>query len=91
MKYEEVKKNLIDNFFNTHYLWACCTNKDSMFKDIVKRIPFNVNYVHFADYEILEMDLGDGIKINFKFSWEERPYKNTHGKDMINYRLVSIS
>ena len=89
--YEEIKKNIIDRFLNTHYLWTCCTSKESLLYDMEKRIPFNVRYVNFSDYEALEMNLGDNIKIVMKLKWEEYQYKNTLGKDIIKYRLISIS
>lgn len=89
--YEEIKKNIIDRFLNTHYLWTCCTTKESILADMKNRIPFNVRYVYFSDYEALEMNLGDDVKIVMKLKWEERTYKNTLGKDMISYRLISIS
>ena len=89
--YEEIKKNIIDRFLNTHYLWTSCVNKESLLSDMEKRIPFNVRYVNFSDYEALEMNLGDNIKIVMKLKWEEYQYKNTLGKDIIKYRHISIS
>jgi hypothetical protein len=89
--YEEIKKNIIDHFLKRHYLWICVSNRDTMISDMKNRIPFNVRYVNFSDYEALEMNLGDDIKIIMKLKWEERTYKNTFGKDIINYRLISIS
>jgi hypothetical protein len=89
--YEEIKKNIIDRFLNTHYLWTCCTNKKSLISDMSKRIPFDVKYICFSDHEELEMNLGNDVKIVMKLKWEEHQYKNTFGKDIIKYRLISIS
>lgn len=89
--YEEIKKNIIDRFLNTHYLWTCCTTKESLISDMEKRIPFNVRYVYFSNYEALEMNLGDDVKIVMKLKWEKRMYKNSSEKELINYRLISIS
>ena len=89
--YEEIKKNIIEHFMNPNYLWGCFTTKEFLVKDAEKRIPFNVRYPNFSDYEKLEMNLGDDVKIVMKLKWEERTYKNNLGKDMINYRLISIN
>ena len=88
--YEEIKNNIIERFLNTHYLWTCCTHKETIVVDMSKRIPFNVRYPNFPDYNTLEIDLGNDIKIEIKLKWEERSYKNTSGRDMVNYRLISI-
>ena len=89
--YEEIKKNIIEKFMNNHYLWTCCSNKGTLVADMNKRIPFNVKYPYFSDYEKLEMSLGNDVNIIFNLKWEERPYKNSSGKELVNYRLISIS
>ena len=87
--YEEIKNNIIERFLNTHYLWTCCTHKETIVVDMSKRIPFNVRYL--SNYEELEMNLGDNVKIVMNLKWEKRSHKNTTGRDMVNYRLISIS
>ena len=89
--YEEIKKNIIEKFLNTHYLWTCCNSRDSLVNDMSKRIPFNIRYISFSDYNKLEMNLGDNIKILINLKWEERVHKNNFGKDIMNYRLISIN
>lgn len=88
--YDEIKKNIIERFFNNYYLWTCCNNRDVLLSDINKRIPFDVRYPNFSDYETIEMNLGDNIKITIKLKWEKRTFKNSIGNEIINYRLINI-
>lgn len=89
--YEEIKKNIIERFMNNHYLWTCCASRNVLIEDMKNRIPFNVRYPNFSNYEKIEMVLGDNVSIMLNLKWEERTHKNCNGKDMINYRLISIS
>ena len=89
--YEEIKKNIIDRFMVKHYLWSCCASKKALIADMEKRIPFNVRYPNFSDYEKIEMNLGDNVSIMINLKWEQRTVKNSLGVDFTNYRLISIS
>ena len=88
--YEEIKKNIIDRFLNKYYLWTCCTTKESIITDMEKRLPFDVKYLYFGKDDVLEINLGDNIKVIVELKWEERSYKNSVGHNIINYRLISI-
>lgn len=86
--YEEIKKNLIEHFFNTHYRWTCCTTKGSLFSDMQTRCPFRFKIE--SNGEAIEMNLGNNVVISFNFIWEEKPFVNNCGKNMTSYRLIKI-
>ena len=88
--YDEIKKNIIEHFMNPNYLWGCFTTKDFIVKDAEKRIPFNIRYPNFSDYEKIEMNLGDNVSIVFNLKWEVSKYENSFGRDIVKYRLISI-
>ena len=84
--YEEIKKNIIEHFFNTHYLWACCVNKKFIFDNMQNNCPFNI--IVNENGNTIIMNLGNNINISFNLKWEERHIDNSK---YINYRLISIS
>ena len=88
--YEEIKKNLIINFLNPFYLWACCVNKNSILENIKERCPFKTDIIG-DDGNIIHMNLGDNIILSFNLKWEERIYDNNIKNKIVNYRLVSIT
>lgn len=89
--YEEIKKNIIDRFMVKNYLWTCCASRNALIADMQNRIPFNIRYPNFSDYEKIEMVLGDNVSIMINLKWEQRTSKNSLGNEFTNYRLISIS
>lgn len=82
--YNEIKNNIINNFFNTHYLWTCVLSKNIVIHDIKKRCPFDIEIN--SDNDILTMNLGDNIVIDFNFTWEKKVNTNNN----VIYKLVNI-
>ena len=88
--YDEIKKNIIERFLNTHYLWTCCNSRIYLINDMRERIPFDIKYTYDNENQ-LEIDLGNNINIVFNLVWEIRTHKNSQGKDIESYRLISIN
>lgn len=82
--YNEIKNNIINNFLNTHYLWSCVLTKNSVIHDIRKRCPFDIEIND--DNDVLTMNLGDNIVIDFNLTWEKKVNVN----NIIVYKLVNI-
>jgi hypothetical protein len=82
--YDEIKKNIINNFFNTYYLWSCVLTKNTVIGDIKNRCPFEVETN--TDNDILTMNLGDNIIIDFNLTWEKKVNVN----NIVVYKLVNI-
>ena len=61
--YEEVKKNIIEKFFNCIYKYTVVSSKKAIIDDINKRLPFKV--ISDKNCESISIDLGDNIFINF--------------------------
>ena len=85
--YEEIKNNIIENFFNTHYLLTSCLNKDIIINDIKERMPFEVSW---KTNDSINMNLGDGINVVFNLKWESEIRKISSGKEYTNYKLIKI-
>ena len=86
--YQEIKQNLIDHFFNTYYLWTCCSTKKSILSDIQKRCPFKTKILNNGN--LIYMYLGDNITLSFDLKWEQRTNENSK-HIMTSYRLISIT
>lgn len=84
-EYNEIKKNIIENFFNKMYKYGCCNNKMFIISDIQQRSMFPCKYDEGTD--VLTMVLGDGISVDFSFKWESREHINNG----MCYRLVDFN
>lgn len=92
-KYSEIRKNLIDNFFNKNYRYTCVTCKNSVISDMKTRLPFTINYnINYNNTDVLDVNLGDNITLTFNLIWETKEKENKINKNMqsIYYRLVKI-
>ena len=56
-----------------------------------KRIPFDIECPVFSDYNKLEIRLGNDVNIMINLKWEFRTHKNSQGKEVNNYKLISIN
>lgn len=83
MKYEEIKQNFIQKFFNKLYKYGCCTCKQFIVNDVQQRLMFPCKYNEEDD--VMTINLGDGVVVDVKFMWEER-----HTGKIPSYRLVNI-
>ncbi len=77
--YDEIKKNLIDNFFNRNYLWASLVSKNTIVNFIKEKSVFPIA----GNSDMITMNLGNDISIMFILEWEIT-------KDN-RYRLIKIS
>lgn len=84
--YEEIKNNIIENFFNKYYRYTCVSVKNCIFSDMVERLPFP--FVYNSDSDSLTINLGNGVNINFNFKWDER--ENTNKFINKHYTLLEI-
>ena len=80
--YNEIKKNLIDNFLLNTYRYHCVKNKQALFDYISERMPFPFVVKHTDKDSIMTLNLGNKVKFDINFHWE---IKN----DGI-YRLIDI-
>ena len=78
--YNEIKQNIINNFFNPNYKYTVYIAKKFIIDSMETRCIFPCTYNE--DMTIFTVTLGDGISIEFHFDWEHRDD---------TYRLVSIS
>jgi hypothetical protein len=77
--YDEIKKNLIDNFFNRNYLWTSLVSKNTIVNFIKEKSLFPIA----GNSDMITMNLGNDISIMFILEWETT-------KDN-RYRLIKIS
>ena len=75
-KYTEIKNNLINNFFNPNYRYACVIDKKFVITDISKRLPFPFKYDY--DNDIMTISLGNNINIDINFKWNFTENKKFH-------------
>ena len=88
-QFNEIKKNIIENFFNKNYKYSCVSVKNAIVNDIKTRSMFGLTYD--IEKDIMRMDIGDGIEIDFKFEWEEKTYHSSLNKDVKMYKLINIA
>jgi hypothetical protein len=82
--YNEIKKNIIENFFNRNYRYTVVSCRKRIIDDISERLPFVVTTNNACD--ILVIYLGDNISISFALTWEVK----NNGSMTVN-KLVMIS
>lgn len=86
--YDEIRQNLIDNFFNKHYRYSRVSLRKAVFEDMKQRLPFPFTFNDSCTS--MQVILGNGISFIFNIHWEEKIYKNTMGREMRSHRLISI-
>ena len=84
--YNEIKQNIIKNFLNKGYLYAYSCKKEPIIDKIIENKLFDTTYNY--DTDIMTMNLGDNIKIDFNFEWEQSPHINN--PNIIYYKLINI-
>jgi len=84
--YNEIKQNIIKNFLNKGYLYACGCKKEPIINKIIENKIFETTYDYNKD--IMTMVLGNGISIDFKFDWTQSAYSNN--SNMIYYKITNI-
>lgn len=84
--YNEIKQNILNNFLNKGYLYACGCKKEPIINKIIENKIFDTTYNY--DTDIMTMNLGDNVKIDFKFEWGQSSYLNN--SNIIHYKLVKI-
>lgn len=84
--YNEIKQNIIKNFLNKGYLYACGCKKEPIIDKIIENKIFETTYDYKND--IMTMVLGNGISIDFKFDWTQSTYSNH--PNMIHYKIANI-
>jgi len=77
--YDEIKKNIIDNFFNRNYLWTSLISKNTIVNFIKEKSVFPIA----GNGDMITMNLGNDISLMFILEWETT-------KDN-RYRLIKIS
>ena len=65
--YNEIKQNIIKNFLNKGYLYTCGCKKEPIINKIIENGVFPTVYNYQND--MMTMNLGNGIIIDFKFEW----------------------
>lgn len=83
--FEEIKKNIIDNYLNHHYRYSVVSCKKTLIENINNQIPFNV-YSDDEVYNYINIDFGDNVIIKLNFIWEVLTDKNS-----TRYKLIKIS
>ena len=87
--YKEIKKNIIEHFFNKNFKWAYGYSKNAIVDKIKEFCPFDYEYDYKTDE--LTMSLGDGVVVTFKFKWESRQHTNEATNTVsTTYRLIDI-
>ena len=84
--YNEIKQNIIKNFLNKGYLYACGCRKEPIIERIIENGIFTTTYDYQND--MMTMKLGDNISIDFKFEWNQSSYSNH--PNMIHYKIANI-
>ena len=85
--YNEIKQNIINNFFNKLYKNNICSYKNGIINDIQERCPFIIDILN-DEFTLMKMTLGDGSILIFNLKWDER--KNKHNQDLTYYKLIEI-
>lgn len=88
--YNEIKQNIIDNFFNKIYRNSICSCKNGIISDIKERCPFKIDILD-NNYSMLKMELGNEIILIFNFEWEIKKYINSTKNEIESYKLIKIS
>jgi len=83
--YNEIKQNIINNILNERYLYTFGCRKESMVDNIIKNSIFTSKYDY--DNDILTMDLGDNVIIDFKIDWGTTSYSTT---SLPQYKITNI-
>jgi len=83
--YNEIKQNIINNVLNKRYLYAFGCKKESMIDNIIENNIFASKYDYNND--ILTMNLGDNVIIDFKFEWGTTSYSTTN---LPQYKITNI-
>ena len=83
--YNEIKKNIINNFLNKNYLYTCGCSKPHIIQNIINNNIFNTSYNFNND--VMTMSLGNNVVIKFNFIWESYNKQNTVTKF---YKLINI-
>ena len=85
--YNEIRNNLIENFFNRNYRYTCVTCKNSVISDMKNRLPFNIN----CNNDVLYINLGNNVDLTFNLTWEKKEKEDKVKKaPSIYYRLIKI-
>lgn len=89
--YNEIKQNLINNFFNKGYK-NTIADKKIIISDMQDRCPFEIKMNE--DDSTMEMILGNGINLIFNLDWQERFTLKAEGINKLVkhpcYKLISI-
>jgi hypothetical protein len=83
--YDQIKKNFIEKFMNTNFRYSTVTIKKAIIDKMQYVFPFEFDYNE--DLSKVWLNLGDGITIEFNFTWEQRMH--TNGRP--TYCLTKIS
>ena len=83
--YNEIKQNIIKNFLNKRYLYTFGCKKEPIVDNIIENCIFTTKYDYKND--IMTMDLGDNIKIDFKFEWGQTSYSTA---SLPHYKIMDI-
>ena len=62
--YNEIKKNLIDNFLLNTYRYHCVKNKQALFDYISERMPFPFTVKHTDKDSIMTLNMGNKVKFD---------------------------
>ena len=82
--YEEIKNNIIENFFNRNYKWTFGSKKQTIIANIKEHSIFPIDYDYNTD--ILSMYLGNDIIINFNLIWKTQ----TNNQSSV-YKLITFN
>lgn len=86
--YNEIKQNIIDNFFNKGYLYTYACSKQAIIDKIFENTIFPINYYN---NDVINMNLGDKVNISFKLNWEVITSVNKlNNKETKYYKLIKI-
>lgn len=90
MKYEHIKQNFIERFFNKNFKYSWAYSKNAILSKLEEFCPFPFTYNESND--VLRIDLGDDVILTFQFEWERREHEHKLTKTIhTTYRLVNIS
>ena len=86
--YNEIKTNLINNFFNKHFRYTTVSTKKMLVESIDQLCPFACKFNYENDN--MTVILGNNINIDFHFIFKESEYTNKLNYKTNSYKLVNI-
>lgn len=75
-KYNEIKDNFVNNFFDKIFTHSTVSVKKHIFEKMREYCPFDITTS--SDFNTLRIDLGNDIVLSFNIEWNERETNHGH-------------